>query len=450
MKTVNRREFLKGAAGAGGAVAAFTIVPAHVLGAAAGKAPNDKLNIAGIGVGGMGGSNLSQLHTENIVALCDVDHKYAANTFKRYPKAKVYQDYRKMLEKQKDIDAVVIATPDHTHAVITMAAIQAGKHVYTQKPLTHDVYEARMLAKAAKEAKIASQMGIQGHSTEAARLICEWIWDGAIGEIREVDAWCSLSYYPWGHASWSTRWPRRPKDTPILPDLLTWDLWIGPAPMRPYHSAYHPRVWRAWWDFGNGMMGDRGAHTLDPVFWALKLTAPTSIEATSTGLNGDTHPLSSIVTYEFPARENLPPVKVTWYDGLRPPRPKELEDGRIMGDREGGVIFKGTKGKLMCGTYGNGPRLIPESRMKDYKRPAKTLPRAKGSHEQDWVRACKSGKPAGADFSFSGPLTEMCMLGNVAKRVDARIEWDAANLKVTNLDKANNYVRIPYRKGWTL
>ena len=450
MKTVNRRDFLKGAAGAGGAMAAFTIVPAGVVGAAARKAPSDKLNIAGIGVGGMGGGNIRSCSRENIVALCDVDHRYAARTFKRYPKAKVYKDYRKMLEKQKDIDAVVIATPDHTHAVITMAAIQAGKHVFTQKPLTHDVYEARMLAKAAKEAKVATQMGIQGHSGEGARLICEWIWDGAIGEIREVDAWCSLSYYPWGHAGWSTKWPRRPKDTPPVPPSLDWDLWIGPAPMRPYHPAYHPGVWRAWWDFGNGMMGDRGTHTLDPVFWAMKLTAPTSIEATSTGLNPDTHPLSSIVTYEFPARQKLPPVKLTWYDGLRPPRPKELEDGRIMGDREGGVIFKGTKGKLMCGTYGNGPRLIPESRMKDYKRPARTLPRVKGGHEQDWIRACKSGKPAGADFSFSGPLTEVCTLGNVAKRVDARIEWDAANLKVTNLDKANKYVRVPYRKGWTL
>ncbi len=450
MKTANRREFLKGAAGAGGAVAAFTIIPSGILGAPAGKAPSDKLNIAGIGVGGMGGGNIRNCSRENIVAFCDVDHRYAAKTFKRYPKAKVYTDYRKMLEKQKDIDAVVIATPDHTHAVITMAAIQAGKHVYTQKPLTHDVYEARMLAKAAKEAKIISQMGIQGHSGEGARLICEWIWDGAIGEIREVDAWCSLSYYPWGHAGWSTRWARRPKDTPTLPDSLAWDLWIGPAPMRPYHPAYHPAVWRAWWDFGNGMMGDRGAHTLDPVFWALKLTAPTSIEATSTGLNPDTHPLSAIVTYEFPARGKLPPVKLTWYEGLRPPRPKELEDGRIMGDREGGVVFKGTKGKLMCGTYGGGARLIPESRMKDYKRPAKTLPRVKGGHEQDWIRACKSGKPAGADFSFSGPLTEICTLGNIAKRVDARIEWDAANLKVTNLPQANKYVRTPYRKGWTL
>jgi len=442
---VTRRRLL-GAASA----AAVTVVSRHVLGGANRPAPSEKLNIAGIGVGGMGGANLRNLESENIVALCDVDHAYAARTFKRYPKAKVHTDFRKMLEAQKDFDAVLVATPDHTHAVISMAAIKAGKHVYCQKPLTHDVYEARMLAKAAREAGVTTQMGIQGHSGEGARLICEWIWDGAIGEIREVDAWCSLSYYPWGHAGWSSRWGRRPKETPAVPASLDWDLWIGPAPMRPYHPAYHPAVWRCWLDFGCGMMGDRGAHTLDPVFWALKLGQPTSIEATSLGLNSDTHPLASIVTYQFPARGDLPPVKLTWYEGLRAPRPAELEDGRAMGDREGGVVFKGDKGKLTCGTYGNGPRLIPESRMKDYKRPPKTLPRVKGSHEMDWVRACKSGKPAGAGFDYSGPLTEICMLGNAARRIDARIEWDAENLKVTNLPEANKYIRTKYRKGWSL
>ena len=442
---VTRRRLL-GAASA----AAVTIVSRHVVGGRSQTPPSEKLNIAGIGVGGMGGSNLRNLQSENIVALCDVDHAYAARTFKRYPKAKVHTDFRKMLEGQKDFDAVLVATPDHTHAVISMAAIKAGKHVYCQKPLTHDVYEARMLAKAAREAGVTTQMGIQGHSGEGARLICEWIWDGAIGRVREVDAWCSLSYYPWGHAGWSSRWGRRPKDTPAVPTSLDWDLWIGPAPMRPYHPAYHPAVWRSWLDFGCGMMGDRGAHTLDPVFWALKLGPPTSIEATSLGLNSDTHPLASIVTYQFPARGDLPPVKLTWYEGLRAPRPAELEDGRAMGDREGGVVFKGDKGKLTCGTYGNGPRLIPESKMKDYKRPPKTLPRVKGSHEIDWVRACKSGKPAGAGFDYSGPLTEICMLGNAARRIDARIEWDAENLKVTNLPEANKYIRTEYRKGWSL
>ena len=445
-REVTRRRFL-GAAAAG---AAFTVVSRHVLGGPRHLAPNEKLNVAGIGVGGMGGSNLRNVESENIVALCDVDPGYAAGTIKRYPNAKLHKDYRKMLDEQKDLDAVIVATPDHTHAVISMAAIKAAKHVYCQKPLTHDPYEARRLAQAAREAKVATQMGIQGHSGEGARLICEWIWAGALGEIREVDAWCSLSYYPWGHAGWSSKWGSRPKETPPVPATLDWDLWLGPAPERPYHPAYHPAVWRCWWDFGNGMMGDRGAHTLDPVFWAMKLGAPASVEATSLGLNPETHPIASIVTYEFPAREGLPPLKLTWYDGLRAPRPPELEQGRIMGHPEGGALFKGTKAKLMCGVYGDSPRLIPESLMKETKRPERTIPRVNGSHEQDWVRACKSGQPAGANFDYSGPLTEMCLLGNVARRADARIEWDAANVKVTNPPEANKYVRTEYRKGWSL
>jgi len=385
------------------------------------------------------------------VALCDVDHNYAAHTFRRYPKARVFSDYRKMLDEQKEIEAVVIATPDHTHAVVTLAAMKAGKHVYTQKPLTHDIYEARMLAEMARKTKVATQMGIQGHSGEGIRLIREWIADGAIGEVREVDAWCSLSYHPWGHASWSSPYgPRRPKDTPPVPPKLDWDLWIGPAPYRPYHRAYHPRTWRCWLDFGSGMMGDRGAHTLDPVVFALDLGAPTSIEATSLGLNPDSHPIASIVTYRFPARGKLPPVKLTWYEGLRPPRPAELEDGRILGGREGGALFKGTRGKLMCGVYGGGPRLIPESAMRAYKLPPKTIPRVRGGHEQDWARAAKAGKKAGACFEYSGPLTEICILGRVAQQMDARIEWDAENMKVTNLPKANRLVRKEYRKGWSL
>jgi len=445
-KNINRRRFLAGTA----MTAAATIVPRHVLGGAGNIAPSEKLNIAGIGVGGMGKSNMIQLESENIVALCDVDHEYAAETFKRYPKAKVYTDFRKMLDKQKDIDAVMIATPDHTHAVIAAEAMRRKKHVYCQKPLTHDVYESRMLAKMAKETGVTTQMGIQGHSMEGGRLICEWIWDGAIGKVTEVDAWCSLSYYPFGHEWWSSKWSRRPKETPPVPATLDWDLWLGPAPERPYHPAYHPGVWRCWWDFGCGMMGDRGAHTLDPVFWALKLGHPTSVEATSLDLNPDTHPVASIVTYQFPARGDLPPVKLTWYDGLRPPRPAELEDGRQMGNVEGGSLFKGSEGKLVAGVYGEDPRLIPESRMKAYKTPEKTIPRVEGSHEQDWVRACKSGGRAGADFEYSGLLTEVCLLGNVARRVDARIEWDAENMKVTNLPEANKYIRTQYREGWSL
>ena len=444
-----RRDFLTTGASLVGAATAFTIVPRHVLGGPREIPPSEKMNIAGIGFGGMGAANLANLSGENIVALCDVDHDYAAPTLQKHPQAKTYKDYRLMLDSQKDIDGVVIATPDHTHAVIAMAAIKAGKHVYCQKPLTHTVYEARMLARAAKEHKVATQMGIQGHSMEGHRLICEWVAAGLIGAVREVDAWCSLSYYPWGHASWSSAWSDRPKERPPVPASLDWDLWIGPAAMRPYHRAYHPQTWRCFWDFGCGMMGDRGAHTLDAVVAALKLGPPTSIEGTSCGNTPEVHPLSAIVTFRFPAREGMRPLKLTWYEGTRPPRPDDLEDGRGVPD-EGGIFIKGTQGTIMAGVYGESPRIIPEKRMQAVKLPPKTIPRVKGSHEQDWVRACKTGEPAGADFAYSGPLTETCLLGNIAKRVDGRIVWDAENLKITNLPDANRFVRTEYRQGWEL
>jgi predicted dehydrogenase len=446
MGGIERRDWLKAAAVVS---AGAMIVPRHVVGGPRHVAPSEKLNLAGIGIGGMGAGNLRQLETENIVALCDVDPTYAAGTVKRYPQARFFTDYRKLLDEQKNLDGVVIATPDHTHAVISAAAMRAGKHVYCQKPLTHDVWESRELARIARETKVATQMGIQGHSGEGLRLVTEWVASGLIGEVREVDSWCSLTYYPWGHASWSSAWGERPKETPPVPQGLDWDLWIGPARMRPYHRAYHPRTWRCWWDFGCGMMGDRGAHTFDPVVTALKLGAPESIDATTCGNTPEVHPLSAVITFRFPARHGLPPVKLTWYEGTRPPRPLELEDGRQM-PREGGSLIKGTKGTIMCGVYGESPRIIPEKKMREIKLPQKTLPRVHGSHEQDWVRACKTGEPAGADFAYSGPLTETCLLGNVAKRMDTRIEWDAANCRITNLPEANQYVRTEYRKGWSL
>jgi predicted dehydrogenase len=445
---MTRRRFLGAAAAAAAVPGTFHIVPRSALGRGQ-VPPSDKLTIAGIGVGGMGAANLRELETETIAALCDVDPNYAAGTVKRYPGARFYTDYRVMLEKEKGIDAVVVATPDHTHAVITMAAIGSGKHVYTQKPLTHDVWEARQLALAAKRSRVTTQMGIQGHSGEGIRLVVEWIRAGTIGEVREVDAWCDLSYYPWGHAYWSSKWGERPADAPAPPPGLDWDLWLGPAPFRPYHPAYHPLVWRCWWDFGVGMMGDRGTHTLDAAVWALGLDAPETVEATSTGLDPETHPLSAIVTYRFPARGGRPPVKLTWYEGTRAPRPEGLEDGRAM-PAEGGLVFKGAKGAIMCGVYGDGPRLVPESLMRSAARPPKSIPRVEGSHEQDWARACKAGRKAGAAFEYSGPLTEICLLGNVAKRLDTRIAWDAASLKVTNAPDAEALIRRPYRPGWTL
>ena len=466
---ITRRKFLGGAAAT---AAAFTIVPRHVLGGTGFTPPSEKLNVAGIGVGSrsIGAVNIDNIAGivrdrdvnvtdrtgENIVALCDVDDRYAARTFKRYPKAKKYRDFRRMLEKQKDIDAVVIATPDHTHAVIAMMAIKMGKHVYCQKPLTRTVYEARMLTEAAKEHKVATQMGNQGHSGEGLRLICEWIWDGAIGPVREVHAWTDRPTWPQGIP--------RPRDKPPVPSSLDWDLWLGPAPYRPYHPVYHPNGWRGWWDFGGGALGDIACHIFDFVFAALKLKYPISVEASCSTYvsldklwrgkvkNTETYPRASIVHYSFDAREGMPPVKIHWYDGgLMPERPQELEPGRRLPDN--GFLFVGDKGKMTAGQY-SGPRIIPEEKMREYKRPPKTLeriPRGENGHESDWLRACKDGKPAGSNFDYSGPLTETVVTGNLAIRNPGKkLNWDGQNMKVTNLPEANEFVHPQYREGWSL
>lgn len=467
-RRISRREFMSGAVSS---VAAFTIVPRHVLGGTGHTPPSEKLNVAGIGVGGMGASNIRAIARrveksdgvtmsgENIVALCDVDEKYAGPVFNRYPKAAKYRDFRRMLEKQKDIDAVVIATPDHTHAVTAMAAMQMGKHVYVQKPLTYSVYEARMLTEAARKYKVTTQMGNQGHSAEGVRLICEWIWDGAIGPVREVHCWTNRPVWPQGID--------RPEETPPVPDTLDWDLWLGPAPYRPYHPAYLPFNWRAWLDFGTGALGDMGCHIMDPAFWALKLKYPVSVEASHSydvremwkrWENKETYPRASIVRYKFPARGDMPPVKLTWYDGgMLPPTPEDLEPGRLLeklGTEDSGTLFIGEKGKLVCGAYGDSPRLIPETKMKEYKRPPKTLPRIPDGfdgHEQNWVRACKGGEPACSNFDYSGPLTEMVVMGNLAMLNPGKtLQWDGENMRVTNVPEANEYVHRIYREGWTL
>ncbi|MBN2455081.1 MAG: Gfo/Idh/MocA family oxidoreductase [Sedimentisphaerales bacterium] len=450
---ISRRDFLGGAA----AAAAFTIVPRHVLGGPGYKPPSEKLNVAGVGIGGMGRNDIRRIGDENIVALCDVDEKYAAEVFNKYPKAKKYRDFRRMLEKQKDIDAVIVATPDHNHAVVAMAAIKMGKHVYCEKPLTYCISEARKLTEAARQAKVATQMGIQGHSGEGIRLICEWIWAGAIGPVRQVQVWTNRPTWRQGID--------RPKETPPVPATLDWDLWLGPAPYRPYNPVYLPFNWRAWRDFGTGSLGDMACHIIDPVFWAMKLGHPTSIEATYAkmclrtdpmvapeyrGID-ETYPLASIIHYEFPARQDMPAVKMTWYDGgLIPPRPEELEPGRRMGGDDGGVLFIGDKGKIMCGCYGEHPRLIPEAKMQQYERPAKTIPRIEQGHWRNWIQACKGGEPAGSNFDYAGPLTEVVLLGNVAILAGEKLYWDGANMKVTNVPEANEYLHRQYRQGWTL
>jgi len=445
---ISRRRFL----GTAAAAATFTIVPRHVLGGPGYTAPSDKLNIACVGVNGKGQSDIQGVSTENIVALCDVDDEMMATTIRedsaknpQLLKATKYRDFRVMLEKEKGIDAVTVSTPDHTHAVIAMMAIKMGKHVFVQKPLTHTIREARELAKVAKESNLVTQMGNQGHASEGARLINEWIADGAIGDVTEVHAWTNRPIWPQGID--------RPETIPSVPSTLDWNVWLGPAPWRPYHPAYHPFTWRGWWDFGTGAIGDMGAHFLDQPYWALNLGAPITVEASSTEMKKETYPLASILRYHFPARGKLPPVKLLWFDGgMKPPRPDDLEPGRRMGDEGGGVIYYGTKGKLLHGVYAGNPRLIPETKMQEYKRPAKTIPRSPGIHEE-WIEAIKAGKKSTTDFSYSSALTEMMLLGNVAIRAakdNVVLQWDAETMRVTNLPGANEYLQMPCREGWSL
>ena len=447
LKTLSRRGFIGSSTVA---LAGFTVVPAYAVSGLGHIAPSDKLNVAGVGIAGMGRGNLANVaKTENIVALCDVDWGEAsAKVFNTYPGAKQYKDFRLMLDNQKDIDAVIIATPDHTHAVISLESMKRGKHVFTQKPLTHTVHEARVLAKAAKEYKVASQMGNQGQASDGPRRLREMIWDGVIGAIREVHVWTdrpnnglSKIYWPQG--------VNRPVETPPVPQNLDWDLFVGPAPIRPYNSAYHPFKWRGWWDFGTGALGDIGCHSLDPVFRALKLKYPTNIQAVSTLVNEETYPSGSMVRYEFPARENMPPVTLTWYDGgLRPMRIPELDEGMVMGT--GGVLYVGDKGKIL------DDKIIPKSLRESYKIPAPSIPSSPG-HEQEWILACKGGPQAGSDFEWAGPLTETVLLGNVALRKELKeklsgqsLNWNPEKFSFSNLPEADRFLHYEYRQGWNL
>ncbi len=450
MSRQSRRNFIKNSAMA---TLAVNYIPFSVRGS---NVPSNRLNIAGIGVGGMGGSNLKQCENENIIALCDVDRNYASKTIQRYPKAKVYTDYRVMLEKEKDIDAVVIGTPDHTHAMITMAVMQEGKHVFCQKPLTHTIYEARKIREATEYYGVQTQMGNQGHSWEHIRLLKEWLADGAIGTVNQVYAWTDR---PVGGDPWSTfAVQARSTETPPVPDSLDWDKWLGPAKYRPYHPDYHPMKWRAWLDFGTGALGDMGCHILDPAFYALDLGAPTEVQATNTHWKEEvlteTFPRASIVRYKFPENNGRPPVKLTWYDGrLMPPIPEEIETGREI--PTSGALYIGDKGVIMHGSHGaSGMRIVPETKMKEYQRPPKTIPRVEEGHEGDWIRACKEGnggRPASSNFNYGGPLTEMVLLGMVAIQVkDNILKWDSENLEFTNNEKANQLVHSEYRKGWSL
>ena len=466
---VSRREFVTTAAAT---AAGLTIVPRHVLGAGY-QAPSDTVNVAVVGyVHGMGTSNLMNVaKSDNIVALCDVDTSDAAKAAlvkngipEKFPKAKMHQDFRKMLESQKDIDAVVVATPDHNHAIVAMTAMQLGKHVYVQKPLTRTIAEARALTEAARKYKVVSQMGNQGHSEEGLRLMQEWVAAGAIGAVREVHCWTNRPVWPQGY--------ERPTDTPPVPEGFDWDLWIGPTTMRPYNPAYHPFSWRAWQDFGAGAMGDMACHVMDAAFTVLKLGAPESIIASEafnvvkspgspvSGYGGshrveynDSYPPASVIHVSFPARGDMPPVKLHWYDGgILPERPDELELERRL--PESGTIFVGEKGKMMCETYSEGPRLIPETAMTAFTRPPKTLPRVPGGrdgHEKNWLDAIRTHGQAVSHFDYAGPFTEVVLLGNVALHFPGtRLMWDSANMKVINQPDADRFIHPNFRQGWTL
>jgi predicted dehydrogenase len=372
-----------------------------------------------------------------------VEAYYAAQApSAKYKGCATYIDYRELLEKEKDLDAIMVGTPDHTHTVISIAAMRKRKHVLCQKPMTHSIHEARRMAEVARETKVATQVTINNQASEDTRLLCEWIWSGAIGSVREVHNWSTRPFWPQGI--------ERPANEEPVPGSLDWDLWLGPAPFRPYSRVYLPFAWRGWYDFGAGALGDMACYSFDTVFRVLKLGSPNSVEASSTKTFKETFPIASMIHFYFGARSDMPPVRLTWYDGaLRPPRPADLEDDREMGLENEGLLFIGDKGKIMCGFHGQKPRLIPESRMMDFTPPPKTLPRSAGNNEE-WIKACKGGTPGGANFEFEGPITEAVLLGNVALRTGKKLYWDGPGMKVTNPADAQQYVRAEYRQGWAL
>jgi predicted dehydrogenase len=479
---ITRRQFL----GTAGAAAALTIVPRHVLGGPGYVPPSDKINLAVIGVGGQGTYDMTkfmELPEVQVIAVADpvkemdyskfyfggmkgrepakqlVNETYAKQSGNgSYNGCNAYVDFYEMLEKETGIDAVCVSTTDSLHAFGAMAAMKKKKHVYCQKPLTHDVWEARQLTLAAREHKVMTQMGNQGHAGEGNRLMVEWIEDGAIGEVTEVHCWTDrpAGYWPQGIS--------RPEYVPAaVPDTIDWDRWVGPAPMRPYHPGYLPFNWRGWWDYGTGALGDMGCHILDTPVWALKLGHPTAVQASSSPFTEDSGPIASMVTFEFPARGKMPPVKLVWYEGgLTPPRPTDLEEGRRVGDGSG-VLFIGSKGKILCNTYGEQPRIVPETKMKAYKQPPKRLkriPNGLAGIYADFINAIKTGEPACSNFDVAGPLSEITLMGNLAVRVNLafrdkglrgqRLLWDGEKMEVTNMPEANQFVKREYRQGWSL
>ncbi len=443
---INRRDFLKKSGMGAVAYAAlpglgglsFADIPSRKGSIISGR----KLNIACVGIGGQGRHDVNQVAGENIVALCDVNLNAATQNFKAYPKAKQYRDFRRMLiEMDDEIDALTVSTPDHMHFPIALMAITMGKHVFVQKPLTHTIEEARILTRAAKEHNVMTQMGIQGHSFDGIRRMREWYAVRAIGEINEVHIWTDRPIWPQGNLDLL---PEEP-----VPDFIDWNLWQGIAPERPYNRGYVPFNWRAWWDYGCGALGDIGCHALDCAFDVLSLGSPSSIEAEVGPQSKWCGPEWSIVTYEFPANEERGPVKLVWYDGNRKPdRPADLEEGRELPGQIGGQLWFGSEGTIMLSdVYAKTARIIPHVKMVDFAKnrmPEKTEKPSIG-HKEEWIEACKGGEPAGANFEYAGPLTEMVLLGNLAVRLGKRIEWDAENMRCANLPEADLLIKKNYR-----
>ncbi|QOV90326.1 Gfo/Idh/MocA family protein [Humisphaera borealis] len=446
-RPLSRRKFLAASAAVTGAA---TLGFPNIL---RGQNLNSKMNIAVIACGGRGRASLDGVKGENVVALCDVNDRAVDAAKKEFPEAKTFKDFRKLYDTLKDseFDAVTVATPEHTHAFATMPALKRKKHVYCEKPLTRDVHEARLITLAAKEAGVTTQMGTQIHAGTNYRRVVELIQAGAIGPVTEAHVWVSRA---WGWQSeedaktnkdivWTID---RPKGESPVPPYLDWDLWVGPAPMRPYHDVYFPGPkWYRWWDFGNGTMSDLGSHWNDLPWWALKLDAPTAIEAGGPPPHPEIAPASMYATYEYGQRGDMPPVKLTWYQGAM--KPKIWTDGGIP-QWANGVLFVGSEGRMLLSDYGKHV-LLPEAKFTDFKRPAKTIPDSIG-HHAEWIKACKNGKKSTCDFSYSGPLTEANHLGNVAYRAGRRLEWDTKNMKFTNAPEAERFLRREYRKGWEL
>ena len=441
-KRISRRTFFSDVSAAG---VAFTIVPRHVLGRGY-RAPSDTLNIACIGVGGMGSNDVKGVAGENIYALCDVDWKSAEGSFMAYPRAKRYKDFREMLEKERNnIDAITVSTPDHTHAAAVMMGLKLGKHVYCQKPLARTVHEVRVLVAEAKRARGATQMGNQGHANEGTRQIREWVEAGAIGPVREVQYWTNRPVWPQGI--------NRPTEMHNVPATLDWNLWLGPSAERPYHPSYAPFAWRGWWEFGTGAMGDMACHIMDAGYWALGLKYPSRVVPESTQLYSETAPKASRIDFSFPARANRPAVAVVWRDGgIYPPRPFDWPAEKAWPFDTSGQLWIGETGTLVAGTYGENPRLSDEAKHQALMAspPAVKYPRVEGVYAE-WIKACKGGPAAGSNFAeHAGPLTEMILLGNLAVRSGKTIDLDPETGVLKTAGIPDEYWKPTYRSGWTL